>query len=150
AGAYVTAQDQNTSPSPPPFRSRGVGPGGPGMPGPAGPLGLLLGRGGERLGLSDAQQSQLKSIFDAHKSDMQAVMKQVGDARHALVVAQINGQSDDQIRQLWTGVSDAESQMAVAQAHIIAEAMQVLSADQQTQLKQLVTQGGPLGRRGRH
>ena len=144
AGTYVSAQNQNTNPNPPPFRGRGMG---PGMPGPGGPLELLLGRGGERLGLSDAQQSQLKSIFDAHKSDMQALMKQVGDARHALVTAQINGQSDDQIRQLWTSVSDAESQVAVAQTHIIAEAMQVLSADQQTQLKQLVTQGG--GWRGR-
>jgi Spy/CpxP family protein refolding chaperone len=144
AGTYAAAHPQNTSPDRPPFRGRGMG------PGPAGgPLELLLGRGGERLGLTEAQQSQLKSILDAHKSDMQMLMKQVGDARHALVAAQINGQSDDQIRQLWGAVSDAESQMAIAQTHVIAEAMQVLTADQQAQLKQMVTQGGPRGRRGR-
>jgi Spy/CpxP family protein refolding chaperone len=144
-GAAVSAQNTNQ-----PARSfQGRGPGGPGMPGgPGGPLGLFLGRAAERLGLTDAQQSQIKSIADSHKSDMQTLMKQVGDARHTLLTAQINGQSDEQIRQLSAQVAQAEANAAVSEAHIIAEVMQVLNADQQAQVKQFV-QSAPRGR-GRH
>jgi len=144
AGTYVTAQ--NTNADHPPFRGRGMmGPGGPG----GGPLQMLLGRGAARLGLTDAQQSQIKSIGDAPKPDMQSLMKQVGDARHALLVAQLNAQSDDQIRQLWSRVADAESQMTVAETHVIAEAMQVLTPDQQSKLKQMVSEGPRARGRGR-
>jgi Spy/CpxP family protein refolding chaperone len=148
AGVHLSAQ--NTNPGPPPFRGRGMmGPGGPGL----GPLEMLLGRAAERLGLSDAQTSQIKSIAESHKTEVQALMKAVGDARRALVTAQINAQSDDQIRQLSTAVGAAETEMAVAQAHIAAQVMQLLTADQQAQVKQMVAQfgqrgpGGPRGPR---
>ena len=80
-------------------------------------------------------------------------MKAIGDARRALITAQINAQSDDQIRQLSTAVGTAETEMAVAQAHIAAQVMQLLTADQQAQVKQMVAQfgqrgpGGPRGPR---
>jgi len=151
AGVHVSAQ--NTNPGPPPFRGRGMmGPGEPGGPG-LGPLAMLLGRGAERLGLSDAQTSQIKSIAESHKTEIQTLMKAVRDARVALITAQINGQTDDQIRQLSTAVGTAETEMAVAQAHIAAQVMQLLTADQQAQVKQLVAQfaqRGPGGPRGRH
>jgi Spy/CpxP family protein refolding chaperone len=135
---------QNTSQPPPAFHGRGPG---SGMAGP-GALGLFLGRAADRLGLSDAQKSQIKSIAEAHKSDMQALMKQVADARRALVTAQVNGQTDEQIRQLFGQVAQAEANAAVAETHVIAEVMQLLTADQQVQVKQFV-QSGPRGR-GRH
>ena len=138
AAAAVSAQ--NTNPGPPPFHGRGMGPGGPGMMG-GGPLALFLGRAAERLGLTDAQQSQIKSIAESHKSDMQSVMKQVADARHTLLLAQVNGQTDDQVRQLSAQVAQAEANAAVAEAHVIAEAMQVLTADQQAQVKTMVQNG---------
>jgi len=151
AGVHVSAQ--NTNPGPPPFRGRGMmGPGGPGGPG-LGPLEMVLGRAAERLGLSDAQTSQIKSIAESHKPEIQALMKAVGDARRALITAQINAQSDDQIRQLSTAVGTAETEMAVAQAHIAAQVMQLLTADQQAQVKQMVAQfgqRGPGGPRGLH
>src|SRR5207244_13605875 len=91
AGVHVSAQ--NTNPGPPPFRGRGaMGPGGhlvPGGPG-LGPLEMLLGHAAERLGLSDAQTSQIKSIAESHKTEIQALMKAIGDARRALITAQIN------------------------------------------------------------
>ena len=70
-----------------------------------------------------------------------------GGACHtrALVTAQVNGQTDDQIRQLSAQVAQAEANAAVAEAHVIAEVMQVLTPDQQTQVKQFV-QSGPRGR----
>jgi len=137
---------QNTNQSARSFQGRGQGPGGPGMPGgPGGPLGMFLGRAGERLGLTDAQQSQIKSIADSHKSDLEALMKQVVGARRTLLAAQINGQTDDQIRQLSAQVAQVEANAAVTEAHVIAEVMQVLTADQQAQVRQFV-QSGPRGR----
>ena len=117
-------------------------PDGPGMPGgPGGPLAMFLGRAAERLGLTDAQQTQIKSIAESHKADMQAVMKQVGDARRTLLTAQVTGQTDDQIRQVSGQVAQAEANAAVAEAHIIAEVMQVLTADQQAQVKTMAQNG---------
>ncbi len=130
------AQDQNTNSGHPPFRGRGMG---PGMAGPwGGPMGMLLGRGAARLGLSDAQVSQIKSLAQANKTEMQALMKQLFDARRAVLTAQINGQSDAQIQQLWPAVATAESQLMMAETHIIAQAMQVLTTDQQNTLKQMI------------
>ena len=142
-GLGATATAQNTNPTAPPFHGRGMGPGGPGMPG--GPLAMFLGRGGERLGLTDAQQSQIKSIADSHKADLHTALQQVVTARRLLLQAQINGQTDDQIRQLSGQVAQAEANAAVAEAHAIAEAMQVLTPDQQAQVKQFA-QSGPRGR----
>lgn len=159
AGAIVLAigvgaaavSAQNTNADRPPFRGRGMmmRPGGPGMAGPSGPLQMILGRAAERLGLTDAQQSQIKSIAEAHKGDLQTVMRQVGDARRTLLLAQVNAQTDDQIRQLSGQVAQAEANAAVAEAHVVAEVMQVLTPDQQAQVRNMV-QNGPRfgGRRG--
>ena len=101
----------------------------------------------------EPQLLQVKSIAESHKTEIQALMKAIGDARRALITAQINAQSDDQIRQLSTAVGTAETEMAVAQAHIAAQVMQLLTADQQAQVKQMVAQfgqrgpGGPRGPR---
>src|SRR5919197_228033 len=145
AGVHVSAQ--NTNPGPPPFRGRGMMLGEPGEPG-LGRLAMLLGRGAERLGLTDAQTSQIKSIAESHTREIQALMKTVRDARLALITAQIDGQTDDQIRQLSTADGAAETEMAVAQAHIAAQVMQLLTADQQAQVKQLVAQSGQRGSGG--
>lgn len=140
--AAVSAQ--NTNPQAPPFHGRGMGFGGPGIPGPM--LEMFLGRAAERLGLTDVQKSQIKGIADAHKDEIQTTLKGVGDARRTLLTAQVTGgQSDDQIRQLSATVAQAEANAAVLESHIIAEAMQVLNADQQAQIKQFV-QSGPRGR----
>jgi len=139
---------QNTPPTPPPH-GRGMGFGGPGMMGgPGGPLAMFLGRAAAQLGLTDVQKQQIKGIADAHKTDMQAAMKAVGDARHALLVAQVNGQTD-QILTLSANVAKAEANAAVLETQIIGEVMQVLNADQQAQVKQFVQNPPPFGRGGR-
>jgi len=142
-GAASTLSAQNTNPAPPAFHGRGMG------PGMGGPLAMFLGRGAKQLGLSDAQQSQIKSIADSSKTDMQGVMKQAGDARRALFLAQVNGQTDDQIRQLSAQVAQAESNVAVAETHLIAQVMQVLTPDQQAQVKQFAQNPPRPGGRGR-
>lgn len=144
-GAGATVSAQNTNPGPPPFRGGMMG---PGMPGPGGPLGMLLGRAAERLGLTDDQKAQIKSIAESHKSEMQSAMQAVGQARRTLLLAQLAGQADDQIRQLSAQVAVAEANAAVAETHVLSAAMQVLTADQQAQITQMV-QNGPRGRGGR-
>jgi len=73
AGVYARTQDQNTNQDPRPFRGRGMGPGGPGgrggpmgPGGPGGPMGMLP-MFGPRLGLTDEQKDQVKSIVESHK-----------------------------------------------------------------------------------
>jgi Spy/CpxP family protein refolding chaperone len=144
--AALSAQNTPQAPTPPHGRGQ-MGPGGPGMAG--GPLAMFLGRAGEQLGLTDVQKQQIKSIADAHKNDMQPVMKSVGDARRALLTAQVNGAGDDQVLAASAQVAKAEAAAAVAEAHIIAEVMQVLNADQQAQVKQFAQNPPPFGRGGR-
>jgi Spy/CpxP family protein refolding chaperone len=69
ASAYVHAQDQNTNGAAPPFRGRGMGPGGPGRAG--GPMGMLPMLG--RLGLTDAQKDQLKTIAATHADEWKSL-----------------------------------------------------------------------------
>lgn len=147
-GAGATLSAQNTNPGHPPFRGGMMGPGGPGLPGPGGPLGLLLGRAADRLGLTDDQKAQIKSIAESHKSEMQSAMQAVGQSRRTLLLAQLAGQADDQIRQLSGQVAVAEANAAVAETHVLSAVMQVLTADQQAQITQMV-QNGPRGRGGR-
>src|SRR5882724_4076828 len=85
AGAYVHAQDQNTNPQAPPFRGRGLGPGGPGR-GPGGPMGMLP-MLGPWLALTDAQKDQVKAIADTHKDEWKALADRGRTAHLALDAA---------------------------------------------------------------
>ena len=138
AGAYVHAQDQNTTP-PPPFRGRGMGPGGPGGPGrfggPGGPMGMLpmLGR---QIGLTDAQKDQIKAIADAHKDEWKALADRGRAAHEALNLAVTADAVDEAlIRQKSAEASAVDADIAVARAHTHAEVLQILTAEQKARLK---------------
>jgi periplasmic protein CpxP/Spy len=137
AGAYVHAQDGNTNPQPPAFRGRGMGPGGPGGPGrgPGGPMGMLP-RLGPRIGLTDAQKDQIKTIADAHKDEWKALAER-GRAAHMALDAAISADAIDEalIRQKSAETAAVDADVAVARAHAHAEVFQILTADQKTQLK---------------
>src|SRR5439155_11422450 len=81
AGVYAAAQ--NTNQNPRPFMGRGMGPGGPMGPGGRGPMGMLpmLGR---QLGITDAQNEQLKNIAASHRDDGKALADRERAARQAL------------------------------------------------------------------
>jgi periplasmic protein CpxP/Spy len=134
AGAYVHAQDGNTSPQPPPFRGRGMGPGGPGR-GPGGPMGMLP-MLGPRIGLTDAQKDQIKTIADAHKDEWKALADRERAAHMALDNA-ISADAIDEalIRQKSAETAAVDADVAVARAHARAEVFQLLTADQKAQLK---------------
>ena len=139
AGAYVHAQDQNTNPQPPPFRGRGMGPGGPGR-GPGGPMGILP-MLGPRLGLTDAQQDQIKAIAAAHKDEWKALADR-GRAAHLALDDAIGADTINEalIRQKSAEAAAVDADVAVARAHARAEVFQILTADQKTQLKTMQAQ----------
>ena len=135
AGAFVHAQDQNTSQPSRPFMGRG-GPGGPGRSGgPGGPMGMLpmLGRA---INLTDAQKDQIKAIADSHKDEWKALADRERTARTALNAAVTADTIDEAtIRQASAEVAAVEADAAVARAHAHAEVFQILTADQKAQLK---------------
>ena len=143
AGAYVHAQDQNTNPQGPPFRGRGMGPGGPGRGpsgpggpgGPGGPMGMLP-MLGPQIGLTDAQRDQVKGIADAHKDEWKALADR-GRAAHMTLDDLITADAVDEaaIRQRSAEAAAVEADVAVARAHAHAEVWQILTADQKTQVR---------------
>jgi Spy/CpxP family protein refolding chaperone len=136
AGAYVQAQDQNTNPPPPPFRGRGMGPGGPGRPGgPGGPMGFLP-MLGPNMGLTLAQQDQIKAIGDAHAAEWKGLADR-GRAAHLALDAAVTADALDDalIRQKSSEVAAVDGDIAVARAHVRAEVLQILTDDQKAALK---------------
>ena len=144
AGALVHAQDQNTSPQPPPFRGRGMGPGGAGGPGrfggPGGPMGMLP-MLGPRIGLTDAQRDQVKAIADTHKDEWKTLLDR-GRAAHMALDDVITADAIDEaaIRQKSAEAAAVDADIAVARAHAHAEVWQILTADQKTQVKTMQAQ----------
>jgi Spy/CpxP family protein refolding chaperone len=146
AAGFVHAQDQNTNPQPPPFHR---GPGGRfgGPDGPGGPMGMLpmLGRA---INLTDAQKDQIKAIADAHKNEWKTLFDRERTAHEALQQAiAADTVNDALVRQKSAEVAAVDADIAVARAHTRAEVLQILTADQKTQLKEL--QSRMKERRGR-
>jgi Spy/CpxP family protein refolding chaperone len=139
AGVYIHAQDQNTNPQTPPFRGRGMGPGGPGRPGrfggPGGPMGMLP-MLGPQIGLTDAQKDQITAIADAHKDEWK-VLADRGRAAHEALNDAVTADVIDEalIRQKSAEASAVDADMAVTRAHTHAEVLQILTAEQKAQLK---------------
>ena len=105
--------------------------------GPDGPLGMLR-RLGPRLGLSDTQQDQIKSIAQSHGEEWKALGDRARAAHEALTAAITADTLDDAlIRAKSADVAAVQADIAVASAHARAEAWQVLSPDQQAQAKQI-------------
>ena len=139
AGAYVQAQDQQTNPQPPPFRGRGMGPGGPGR-GPGGPMGMLP-MLGPQLGLTDAQKDQIKAIAGTHKDEWKALADRERTARQALNdLVTADAIDEASIRQKSAEVAAVDADMAVARAHAHAEVFQILTSEQKAQVKKLQTE----------
>jgi len=107
--------------------------------GPGGPMGMLPMIGRE-LNLTDAQRAQIKAIADAHKDDWRALFDRERAARTALNAAVTADAVDEGlVRQRSAELAAVESDAAIARARAHAEVLQLLTADQRTQLKQLQT-----------
>lgn len=89
-----------------------------------------------RLELSDAQKTRVKEIMDSHRDDEKALADRAFAARNALELA-ISGDTFDEgkVRTLAAEVGAVEADMAVARARTYAEVFQILTPDQQAQVK---------------
>ena len=96
------------------------GPGGPGIFGPGG-LGL------EGASLTQGQREQVRAVVDQHRDEIRGLFKRVTEARRALTAAAENGQVEDVQAQEYGAATAA---LAVAQARVRAEVVQLLTPEQ--------------------
>ncbi len=122
-------------PPPPPHRGMWMGHG-PMMGGPF----AQIRRGLRQLGLSDQQKSQIQTIFQGHKTDLQGFAARMQPARKALNDAITSGANEATIRQAAGGVAAVEADMAVFRAAVRAQVFAVLTPDQQAKAAQLQQQ----------
>ena len=133
--------------------NQGRGPGGPeGMRGPRG--GGMRGPGGpgfagpefRNLDLSDDQKAQLKKIRDAREAEFKAADK-IGAARQGMrQLLDADAINEGAIRAKSQEVAAAEAELAILNAKLRKESMQILTADQLAKLKE---QRGNRGQRQR-
>jgi protein CpxP len=146
-GLVVGAYAQNTTGAPDPFMEHGgfgwrgdFGPFGErgGLLGVLGPLGPMMAR---RLNLSDAQKERLRSMNASHLDEKKALIDRALAAHRALVAA-VTAETFDEatIRSRSAEVAAVEADMAVARARIHGEILQVVTPEQQAQLKQMRAQ----------
>lgn len=142
AGVYA----QNTSDPRAPFMGQRGGPGGPGQfggpdGGRGGMDGVLGGLPLARLGLTDAQRTEVRSIAQSHAEELRAIADRALTARRTLDAA-VTGETVDEglIRARAAELAMVEADMAVARARVHAEVFRVLTPEQQTQARQLRSQ----------
>jgi Spy/CpxP family protein refolding chaperone len=114
----------------------------------------VLGPALRQLNLTEDQQQRLRSIAESHRDEMRAIAERNRPAHEALQQAITSGTVDEgTIRARSAEVAAGDADMAILQARIYSEAVQVLTPDQQAQLKKLqaeMKEHGPgRGRGGR-
>ena len=120
--AEVAAQDGRGRPG----FARGGGPGGLGLLGPGGP-------GLEGANLTDAQKEQVKSIVETHRDELRGLLDRQAQARRTLAASVDRGQVDEAAA---AEVGQASGALALAEARLRAEVLQVLTPEQRTAVQQ--------------
>ena len=111
------------------------GPGGPG--GPGGMRGPGFGPGFRGLDLSDDQQAQLKKIRDARQAEFKAAGDKIGAARQGMrALLEAEAINESAIRAKSQEVAAAEADLAILNAKLRKESMQILTAEQLAKLKE--------------
>jgi protein CpxP len=136
---FAIAQDQPQQPQ----RQRR---GGPGIDGPRMRGGMEF-RG---LELTDDQRAQLRKIREARQSEFKAAGEKLHAARAAMrALVEADSINESAIRGKSQEVAAAEAEMAILNARVRAESMQILTSEQQAKLKEMRAQRGqPRQRRG--
>src|SRR5205823_2121290 len=99
--------------------------------------GGILGPGFQRLNLSDAQQTRVKEILDSHRDEMRALGEKARAAHQALEAATTGPTFDEStVRTKAADVASIDADLAVMRARAYTEVYQILTPDQQKELKQ--------------
>jgi Spy/CpxP family protein refolding chaperone len=124
AVAEVAAQAQDGRGRP--GFARGGGPGGLGLFGPGG-------AGLEGANLTDAQKDQVKGIVAAHRDEMRGLLDRQAQARRVLTASADSGQVNEALA---ADVGNASAALALAEARLRAEVLQLLTPEQRAALQQ--------------
>ena len=148
AAPALIAHDQDAP------QRRGPGPrmGGPGGPGRGGPMGgpMGFGPGFRQLDLTDDQKAQLKSIADSHRDEFRQAGEKIGAAREGMrALLEADQINESAIRAKSAEVAAAEAEIAILNAKVRQQQLQILTSEQQAKLKELRdSRPGPRQRRG--
>ena len=113
-----------------------------GAPGVDGPRGMRGGAGPEFrfLDLTDDQQAQLRKIREARQSEFKAAGEKLRAARQGMrALMEADSINESAIRSKSQEVAAAEAEVAILNARVRAESMQILTSEQQAKLKELRT-----------
>jgi Spy/CpxP family protein refolding chaperone len=103
----------------------------------------------EKLGLTDAQQSQAKQIFDKEKPTIDPLMQQMKQVHDQLRVLEQSGIFDEaKVRTLATQQAQIMTELTVEKARVHSQLFQILTPDQRTEANKLMEShhgwhGGP-------
>ena len=123
-------------------QQRRRGPGGPGIDGPRGMRG---GPGMEFRGLdlTDDQRAQLRKIREARQNEFKAAGEKLHAARQGMrQLMDADSINESAIRSKAAEVAAAEAEVAILNARVRQETLQILTAEQQAKLKEFRAQRG--------
>ena len=122
--------------------AQGPGPGEHG--GPGGHMKMMA----TALGLTDAQQAQMKTIMEAAKTASQPLHATLQQQEQAVEAAIKAGKSADEVSQLAALEGPAMGQLAAIHASSQAQVFAILTPDQQTKMAAMHSMMGGHGRGG--
>jgi protein CpxP len=128
------------------------GPGGPdGMRGPRGGMrgpGAFGGPEFRNLDLTDDQRAQLRKIREARAAELKAAAEKIGAARQGMrQLLTADSINEGAIRAKSQEVAAAEAELAILNAKLRKESMQILTAEQLAKLKERAEKRGQRQRR---
>ena len=123
AAAHVIAQDGPQRRGGPEMGRRGPGFGGPEF---------------GALDLTDDQRAQMRKIREARQSEFKAAGDKLGAAREGMrALIEADTINESAIRAKSAEVAAAEAEVAILNAKVRAESLQILTSEQQAKLKEL-------------
>ena len=128
-GSAIAKSQTAADTSPPPMHGREFGMNGQGM-----------GFFAKQLNLTDAQQTQMKTIMENAHTSMKPLMQQSHQIDQQLRQFVMGAYDDGQVQKLATQKAQIEAQITVAQTKVHNQLFQLLTPDQQAKAKQLVAE----------
>jgi Spy/CpxP family protein refolding chaperone len=114
------------APPPPPFHDHGFGMGE-----------RMLGFFAERLNLTDAQQAQIKAVMQKEHPALKPLFQQSHQIELQLRQYAEGSYDETKVRALATQKAQVEAELSVQETRIHNELFQVLTAEQQSKLKEM-------------
>jgi Spy/CpxP family protein refolding chaperone len=114
------------APPPPPFHDHGFGMGE-----------HMLGFFADHLNLTDAQQAQIKAVMQKEHPVLKPLFQQTHQIDLQLRQYAEGSYDESKVRALATQKSQLEAELSVQETRIHNELFQILTADQQTKLKEM-------------